>query len=179
MWLGFAADRDIDNVPACSSPADVIRTSLWLRGTWVQPLCLMGTVEIIRIDLNCSKILQYWMYFGPHCQPDNPLFIFSKLVKYSRKMNWIPNETSRLEMQLMKPWVTYMVGRTSYFNCTIKLMSLCNAMKHKNLWCKALVVHRQYISLPPTLYQKLLFEIHNYNMFKTAFNCIAVENVPI
>ena len=41
---GFAADRDIDNVPGYSSPADLIRTTPWL----------MCTVKIIHVYLKCT-----------------------------------------------------------------------------------------------------------------------------
>ena len=61
MLLGFTADGDINNVPACSLPADGIRTQLWLMFTLVQclvyaavpPRYLTYTIEMIQMINKC------------------------------------------------------------------------------------------------------------------------------
>ena len=55
-------------------------------------------------------------------------------------------------------------------------MSLCNDIKNGNLWCKALDVHRQQISLSSTIYQKLWSEIHNYN--KMLIKDTTIDGLP-
>ena len=64
VWFWITADWDVNNIPACSAPANVIWTQLWLMCilVWcsiysaVQRRYSMYTVEITHFDLNFTII---------------------------------------------------------------------------------------------------------------------------
>ena len=73
VWFWITADWDVNNIPACSVPANVIWTKLWLICIleWcsiysaVQRRYLIYTVETIHINLNVTNICL--MFVGHDC----------------------------------------------------------------------------------------------------------------